>query len=190
MKGFVIAAPASGSGKTTVTLGLLRALRDSGVKIAPAKAGPDYIDPAYHSVASGVPCINLDPWAMRPDLISALASRHAEGGKTLVVEGMMGLFDGALDGKGSAASSSGVATTLTAGSRSRWAAASSGSGSMIAYSRPGGEPRAVRISAASDPSFAPHSTIRQRSGEPASRCHAAMWRASRRPNSDPVLTLV
>ncbi len=103
MKGFVIAAPSSGSGKTTVTLGLLRALRNLGAKIAPAKAGPDYIDPAYHSVASGVPCINLDPWAMRPDLISALASRHTEGGKTLVVEGMMGLFDGALDGTGSAA---------------------------------------------------------------------------------------
>ncbi len=103
MKGFIVAAPASGSGKTTVTLGLLRALRNLGVEIAPAKAGPDYIDPAYHTVASGVPCINLDPWAMRPDLISALASRHTEGGKMLVVEGMMGLFDGALNGRGSAA---------------------------------------------------------------------------------------
>ncbi|QND53521.1 cobyrinate a,c-diamide synthase [Phyllobacterium sp. 628] len=103
MKGFVIAAPSSGSGKTTVTLGLLRALRDLGVKIAPAKAGPDYIDPAYHSVASDVPCVNLDPWAMRRDLVSALASRHTEGGKLLVVEGMMGLFDGAIDGTGSAA---------------------------------------------------------------------------------------
>ncbi|MGN7770575.1 cobyrinate a,c-diamide synthase [Phyllobacterium sp. 22552] len=103
MKGFLIAAPSSGSGKTTVTLGLLRALRNLGVNIAPAKAGPDYIDPAYHAVAAGAPCVNLDPWAMRPDLISALASRHAEGDKTLIVEGMMGLFDGALDGKGSAA---------------------------------------------------------------------------------------
>ncbi|MEP7454826.1 cobyrinate a,c-diamide synthase [Phyllobacterium sp. SB3] len=103
MKGLLIAAPSSGSGKTTVTLGLLRALRNLGVNIAPAKAGPDYIDPAYHTVASGVPCLNLDPWAMRPDLISALASRHTEGEKTLIVEGMMGLFDGALDGKGSAA---------------------------------------------------------------------------------------
>jgi cobyrinic acid a,c-diamide synthase len=103
MKGLIVAAPASGSGKTTVTLGLLRALRDLDVEIAPAKAGPDYIDPAYHAVASGVPCVNLDPWAMRPDLISALASRHTEGGKMLVVEGMMGLFDGAMDGRGSAA---------------------------------------------------------------------------------------
>lgn len=103
MKGVIVAAPASGSGKTTVTLGLLRALHDLGVAIAPAKAGPDYIDPAYHTLASGVPCVNLDPWAMRPDLISALASRHIEGGKMLVVEGMMGLFDGAMDGRGSAA---------------------------------------------------------------------------------------
>lgn len=103
MKGLLIAAASSGSGKTTVTLGLLRALRNLGTSIAPAKAGPDYIDPAYHTVASGVPCVNLDPWAMRPDLISALASRHTEGEKTLIVEGMMGLFDGALDGKGSAA---------------------------------------------------------------------------------------
>jgi cobyrinic acid a,c-diamide synthase len=103
MKGVIVAAPASGSGKTTVTLGLLRALRDLSVAIAPAKAGPDYIDPAYHAVASGVACVNLDPWAMRPDLISALASRQTEGGKMLVVEGMMGLFDGAIDGRGSAA---------------------------------------------------------------------------------------
>lgn len=103
MKGLLIAAPSSGSGKTTVTLGLLRALRNLGADIAPAKAGPDYIDPAYHTVASGVPCINLDPWAMRSDLISALAARHTESEKTLIVEGMMGLFDGALDGKGSAA---------------------------------------------------------------------------------------
>ena len=103
MKGMIVAAPSSGSGKTTVTLGLLRALRNLGVEIAPAKAGPDYIDPAYHAVASGSPCVNLDPWAMRPDLISALAARHTEGNKMLVVEGMMGLFDGASDGRGSAA---------------------------------------------------------------------------------------
>lgn len=103
MKGLLIAAPASGSGKTTITLGLLRAMRDRDIAIAPAKAGPDYIDPAYHTVASGVPCINLDPWAMRGDLISALAARHTEGGRLLVAEGMMGLFDGAIDGRGSAA---------------------------------------------------------------------------------------
>ncbi|TCD15007.1 cobyrinate a,c-diamide synthase [Oricola cellulosilytica] len=103
MKGFLVAAPQSGSGKTTVTLGLLRALRDRGAALAPAKAGPDYIDPAFHTVASGKTCVNLDPWAMRPELVRILAERHSAGGKLLAVEGMMGLFDGAADGKGSAA---------------------------------------------------------------------------------------
>lgn len=103
MNGFMIAAPASGSGKTTLTLGLLRALKRRGEALAPAKAGPDYIDPAYHKAASGADCFNLDPWAMRPELISAMSSRITEGNKLLVVEGMMGLFDGALDGKGSSA---------------------------------------------------------------------------------------
>jgi cobyrinic acid a,c-diamide synthase len=103
MNGFMIAAPASGSGKTTITLGLLRALKRRGVGLAPVKAGPDYIDPAYHAAASGADCFNLDPWAMRPELISALSSRMTEGGKLLVAEGMMGLFDGAMDGRGSSA---------------------------------------------------------------------------------------
>lgn len=103
MKGFLIAAPSSGSGKTTVTLGLLRALKDRDVALAPAKAGPDYIDPAFHAAASGVACFNLDPWGMRPELISALASRMTEGDRLLVGEAMMGLFDGAIDGTGSAA---------------------------------------------------------------------------------------
>lgn len=104
MKGFMIAAPASGSGKTTVTLGLLRALKRQGEALAPVKVGPDYIDPAYHKAASGMECFNLDPWAMRPELISALSSRMTESGaRLLVAEGMMGLFDGAIDGKGSSA---------------------------------------------------------------------------------------
>ena len=103
MNGFLVAAPHSGSGKTTVTLGLLRALRNRGLKLAPAKAGPDYIDPAFHEAASGETCINLDPWAMRPDLLHALANSHAGDDRLLIVEGMMGLFDGAADGQGSAA---------------------------------------------------------------------------------------
>ena len=78
MNGFLVAAPHSGSGKTTVTLGLLRALRNRGLPLAPAKAGPDYIDPAFHEAASGEACINLDPWAMRPELLHALANNHAE----------------------------------------------------------------------------------------------------------------
>ena len=102
MNGFAVAAPHSGSGKTIVTLGLLRALKDKGVPVAPAKAGPDYIDPAFHQAASGESCINLDPWAMRPDLLRTLARDHGER-RLLVVEAMMGLFDGAADGTGSAA---------------------------------------------------------------------------------------
>ncbi|MGK9233204.1 cobyrinate a,c-diamide synthase [Inquilinus limosus] len=91
----MIAAPASGSGKTVVTLGLLRHLRDRGVAVASAKSGPDYIDPAFHAAASGRPCVNLDAWAMRPETLDALAARQAEGAELLVVEAAMGLFDGA-----------------------------------------------------------------------------------------------
>jgi cobyrinic acid a,c-diamide synthase len=103
MSGLLIAAPSSGSGKTTVTLGLLRALRNRGVAVAPGKAGPDYIDPAFHAAASGTACLNFDPWGMRPELIAANAALHQAGAKLLVVEAMMGLFDGAADGRGTAA---------------------------------------------------------------------------------------
>lgn len=103
MSGLLIAAPSSGSGKTTVTLGLLRALRNKGVKLAPGKAGPDYIDPAFHAAASGVECLNFDPWGMRPELLLANATLHASGGRTLIIEAMMGLYDSAVDGSGSPA---------------------------------------------------------------------------------------
>ncbi|MBK5570039.1 cobyrinate a,c-diamide synthase [Ensifer sp. SSB1] len=103
MSGLLIAAPSSGSGKTTVTLGLMRALKKRGVAIAPGKAGPDYIDPAFHAAATGEPCFNYDPWAMRPELLLANASHAAAGGRTLIVEAMMGLHDGAADGTGSPA---------------------------------------------------------------------------------------
>ena len=89
-RGLVIAAPASGSGKTVVTLGCLRALAGRGV--AGAKAGPDYIDPAFHAAACGKPCFNLDPWAMRGETVAALiADTRAE---IILCEGVMGLFDG------------------------------------------------------------------------------------------------
>lgn len=101
MSGLLIAAPASGSGKTVVTLGLMRALRRRGMSLAPGKAGPDYIDPAFHAAASGASCFNFDPWAMRPAYLRAQAAQCAESG-TLVIEAMMGLFDGAADGTGSA----------------------------------------------------------------------------------------
>ncbi|WP_349958530.1 cobyrinate a,c-diamide synthase [Rhizobium sp. ZPR3] len=103
MSGLLIAAPSSGSGKTTFTLGLLRALRNKGVAVASGKAGPDYIDPAFHAAAVGSACLNFDPWAMRAELISANAALHRAGGRMLVIEGMMGLFDGAADGTGTPA---------------------------------------------------------------------------------------
>ena len=103
LSGLLVAAPSSGSGKTTVTLGLLRALRHRGIQVAPGKAGPDYIDPAFHAAASGAGCLNFDPWGMRPELIIANAAVHGMGGRILVIEAMMGLFDGAADGSGTAA---------------------------------------------------------------------------------------
>ena len=99
-EGLIIAAPASGSGKTTITLGLLRALKLRGLNLRSAKSGPDYIDPAFHAAATGAACINLDAWAMTPDRIRGLAA----GPGMLVIEGAMGLFDGAPpDGKGATA---------------------------------------------------------------------------------------
>jgi cobyrinic acid a,c-diamide synthase len=102
-RALIIAAPSSGAGKTTVTLGLLRALRRRGVAVASAKVGPDYIDPAFHAAASGRPCRNLDPWAMRPETLFCQLDRAADGAELLIVEGVMGLFDGAADGGGSTA---------------------------------------------------------------------------------------
>ncbi|MBW9062258.1 cobyrinate a,c-diamide synthase [Rhizobium herbae] len=103
MTGLLIAAPSSGSGKTTVTLGLMRALRNRGIASAPGKAGPDYIDPAFHTAASGKACLNYDPWAMRPDLLRANAAEAAADGAALIIEAMMGLYDAAADGTGSPA---------------------------------------------------------------------------------------
>lgn len=99
-KGIVIAATRSGSGKTLVTLGLIAALRARGLDVAPAKAGPDFIDGAILSRVAGREAVNLDPWAMRPQRLRALAGARAD---LLVVEGVMGLFDGAADGTGSTA---------------------------------------------------------------------------------------
>lgn len=101
--GLIIAAPASGSGKTIVTLALLRAFRRAGIAVASAKAGPDYIDPAFHAAASGADCINLDCWGMRPATLSALAGTLSDGAALVLCEGVMGLFDGATDGTGSTA---------------------------------------------------------------------------------------
>lgn len=93
-RGLLVAAPGSGAGKTTVTLGLLAALRRGGVAVAAAKAGPDYIDAAFHAAATGRPGLNLDSWAMPPALLDGLLGEAAAGAELLLVEGAMGLFDG------------------------------------------------------------------------------------------------
>jgi cobyrinic acid a,c-diamide synthase len=92
--GLIIAAPASGSGKTLVTAALLRHLRRQGVRVIAAKAGPDYIDPGFHRLASGRPCANLDCWAMRPSTLAAVVAGLDGCAELVLCEGVMGLFDG------------------------------------------------------------------------------------------------
>ena len=101
--GLIIAAPSSGSGKTTVTLGLLRLFRDRGLAVAPVKVGPDYIDPAFHAAASGRACLNIDTWAMRPASLARLFEWVGAEADLVLAEGVMGLFDGAPRGGGSTA---------------------------------------------------------------------------------------
>jgi cobyrinic acid a,c-diamide synthase len=93
-RGLILAAPSSGSGKTLVTAGLLRALRWRGVRVAAAKAGPDFIDPTFHALASGGPCLNLDAWAMRPATLAATIAHLDSAAAVVACEGVMGLFDG------------------------------------------------------------------------------------------------
>jgi cobyrinic acid a,c-diamide synthase len=91
--GLMISAPSSGTGKTTVMLGLLRALTEDGLRVHPFKSGPDYIDPAFHRAASGLPSFNLDSWAMDDALMGAIAAQGA-GADMVLAEGSMGLYDG------------------------------------------------------------------------------------------------
>lgn len=108
--GLVIAAPSSGSGKTVVTLALLQALRQRGIAVASAKIGPDYIDPRFHEAATLRDCPNLDGWAMPEPLLKGLAAQAARQASLVIVEGVMGLFDGSEGGAGSTAD---VAQTLS-----------------------------------------------------------------------------
>jgi cobyrinic acid a,c-diamide synthase len=110
----VVAGTSSGVGKTTVATGLMAALRQRGVAVAAAKVGPDYIDPGYHALATGRPGRNLDAWICGPAAVAPLAGRAAAGADLLVVEGVMGLFDGSGDPDGPAASTAEVAALLGA----------------------------------------------------------------------------
>ncbi len=101
--GLIFAAPASGTGKTVVTLAFLRRLREEGLRAAPFKVGPDYIDAAFHGAVSGRDCVNLDLWAMRPATLDALIAGLSNETDMIVGEGVMGLFDDAGDGTGSTA---------------------------------------------------------------------------------------
>ena len=91
----VFAGTASGVGKTTVATGVMAALRSRGMAVGGAKVGPDFVDPGYHGLATGRPSRNLDAWISGPDALASLAARAGEGAGLLVIEGVMGLFDGA-----------------------------------------------------------------------------------------------
>jgi cobyrinic acid a,c-diamide synthase len=93
-RGLIVAAPRSGAGKTVITLALLAALRRRGIAVKAAKTGPDYIDPGFHAAATGAAGCNLDSWAMPPALLDALVTEALSGAEILVIEGVMGLFDG------------------------------------------------------------------------------------------------
>ena len=111
-RGWLVAAPRSGAGKTTITLAIVAALRRRGVAVATGKSGPDYIDPMFHAAAAGSPGMNLDSWAMPPALLGALAARAAQGASMLVVESAMGLFDGIASAPGRSGAAADLAERL------------------------------------------------------------------------------
>jgi cobyrinic acid a,c-diamide synthase len=111
-RGLIIGGAGSRVGKTTITLAVLAALARRGVAVRAAKVGPDYIDPAFHAAASGAASINLDSWAMVPALLDALVTDIAERADMLVIEGVMGLFDGVAGGRGRTGATADIAARL------------------------------------------------------------------------------
>lgn len=103
MKKFLIGAATSNSGKTTFTMGLLRALKRRGLDVQPYKCGPDYIDTMFHEMASGHESVNLDSFMSSEEHIKDIFDRYGEGKDVRVVEGVMGLFDGYDKSRGSSA---------------------------------------------------------------------------------------
>ena len=108
-RGLIIAAPRSGSGKTTITLALLAALRRRGIAVRAGKSGPDYIDPAFHAAASGAPGCNLDSWAMPPALLDSIAAQASATSDIFIIESSMGLFDGIASAPGRTGASADLA---------------------------------------------------------------------------------
>ncbi len=113
MKSIIIAAPQSGSGKTTITLGLMECLKRRGLRVAPFKVGPDFIDPGYHRLATGHPSVNLDGWMCGADFVRETYAVHSRDADIAVIEGVMGLFDG-IGGNHEAGSTAQVAKIIGA----------------------------------------------------------------------------
>ncbi len=107
--GLLVAAPRSGAGKTTIVLGLQRAFRRRGIDVRGVKCGPDYIDPAFHAAATGEPSFNLDSFAMRAPLLTAIASEAFARADLVIAEGSMGLFDGVRQVEGRTGASADIA---------------------------------------------------------------------------------
>ncbi|WP_046867904.1 cobyrinate a,c-diamide synthase [Microvirga massiliensis] len=110
--GLLVAAPRSGSGKTTVVLGIQRALVRRGLRVRGIKCGPDYIDPAFHAAATGLASFNLDSFAMREGLLAAIAGYAGAGADLVVAEGSMGLFDGVRQEPGRTGASADISAML------------------------------------------------------------------------------
>ncbi|MCK5009955.1 MAG: AAA family ATPase, partial [Deltaproteobacteria bacterium] len=107
----VIASPHSGSGKTTVSIGIMSALKKRGLKIQPFKVGPDFIDPGYHVAVCGAPSINLDGWMLDKSYNIKTFLHHSQGKDVSIIEGVMGLYDGC-DGKSEDGSTAQIAKWL------------------------------------------------------------------------------